>query len=68
MIRREVWYFDRVGPENTEACIKLLAKAVSEGYTHLVVASTTGEFRGPGGPAPGRPRGQPGGGGPFRGL
>ncbi len=43
MIRREVWYFPGVGPENTPACLKLLEKAGAEGYRHLVVASTTGE-------------------------
>ncbi len=43
MIRRETWYFDKAGPENTEACIELLEKAVAEGWRHLVVASTTGD-------------------------
>jgi hypothetical protein len=42
MIRRETWYFEKVGPENTPACQELLEKAVVEGYRHLVVASTTG--------------------------
>jgi len=43
MIRSETWYFDKVGPENTEACIDLLEKAAAQGYQHLVVASTTGD-------------------------
>lgn len=43
MIRRETWYFDKAGPENTQACIELLEKAVAEGFHHVVVASTTGE-------------------------
>ncbi|MBM4273451.1 MAG: hypothetical protein FJ134_03190 [Deltaproteobacteria bacterium] len=43
MIRREVWYFSKPGPENTPACLELLEKAALEGYRHLVVASTTGE-------------------------
>jgi hypothetical protein len=42
MIRREVWYFRGVGPDNTPACLDLLEKAVAEGFRHLVVASTTG--------------------------
>jgi uncharacterized protein len=43
MIRREVWYFPGVGPENTKACLELLEKAVAEGFRHVVVASTTGD-------------------------
>ncbi len=43
MIRREVLYFKKVGPDNTEACLELLEKAKQEGYQHFVVASTTGE-------------------------
>ena len=44
MITREVWYFDKVGPENTLACLDLMEKAVvAAGYRHVVVASTTGE-------------------------
>lgn len=43
MIRREVWYFDKTGPENTPACLELLEKAAAQGFQHLVVASTTGE-------------------------
>jgi hypothetical protein len=43
MNRGEIWYFDKPGPENTQACLRLLEKAVSEGYRHLVVASTTGD-------------------------
>lgn len=42
MIRREVWYFEKAGPENTQACLELLEKAVAEGYGQVVVASTTG--------------------------
>jgi len=42
MIRRETWYFDKVGTENTPACQDLLEKAVAEGWRHAVVASTTG--------------------------
>lgn len=43
MIRREVWYFLGVGPENTPHCLELLEKAAAEGFRHLVVASTTGD-------------------------
>jgi len=43
VIRRETWYFDKPGPENTGPCLELLAKAVDAGFRHLVVASTTGE-------------------------
>ncbi len=43
MIRREAWYFDKVGPENTPACIDLLEKGAAEGIKHLVAASTTGQ-------------------------
>ncbi len=43
MVRREAWYFDTVGPQNTEACLELLEKAAAEGFQHLVVASTTGD-------------------------
>ncbi len=42
MIRRETWYFDKVGPENTPACLELLEKAVGLGFKHIVAASTTG--------------------------
>ena len=43
MIRREVWYFKKAGPENTRACLDLMEKAVADGYKHVVVASTTGD-------------------------
>ncbi|MDP3182330.1 MAG: pyruvate kinase alpha/beta domain-containing protein [Desulfobaccales bacterium] len=43
MKRGEIWYFDKPGPENTQACLELLEKGVNEGYRHLVVASTTGD-------------------------
>jgi hypothetical protein len=42
MIRRETWYFNEVGPQNTQNCLKLLKQAADEGFQHLVVASTTG--------------------------
>jgi uncharacterized protein len=43
MIKREVWYFKGVGPQNTPACLELMDRAVAEGFRHLVVASTTGD-------------------------
>jgi hypothetical protein len=43
MVRRETWYFDKSGPENTEACLELLVQAADAGWRHAVVASTTGE-------------------------
>jgi len=42
MIKREVWYFPGMGPENTAACLDLLERAVAAGFRQLVVASTTG--------------------------
>src|SRR4030065_3736 len=42
MITRETYYFPKPGPENTQFCLDLLEKAVGMGYSHLVVASTTG--------------------------
>lgn len=43
MKRGETWYFDKPGPENTQACLDLVEKAVGQGYRHVVVASTTGD-------------------------
>lgn len=43
MIRREAWYFDKAGPENTQACLDLMERGAAEGFTHIVAASTTGE-------------------------
>ena len=68
MIKREVWYFQGVGPQNTPACLELMEKAVAAGFRHLVVASTTGDSRGPGRPAPAGQGRQPGGGGTLRGV
>ena len=41
-MRREVIYFDNPGPENTGDCIKVVEAALSSGYNHLVVATTSG--------------------------
>jgi hypothetical protein len=42
MIKRETWYFDKPGPENTDACLDLLDKAAGLGFKHFVAPSTTG--------------------------
>lgn len=42
MQKGEIWYFAKPGPENTGACLDLMEKAVGQGYSHLVAASTTG--------------------------
>jgi hypothetical protein len=41
-VTREVIYFQRPGPKNTEVCLDLVRRAVAEGFGHVVVASTTG--------------------------
>jgi uncharacterized protein len=40
---RQVEYFEKPGKENTERCIDLVRNLVREGYTHVVVATTSGE-------------------------
>ncbi len=40
---RQVHYFDKPGKENTERCVEITASLVDEGYTHVVVATTTGD-------------------------
>ncbi len=41
-VTREVIYFQRPGPRNTEVCLDVVRQAVAEGCGHVVVASTTG--------------------------
>ncbi len=42
-IQKTVTYFEKPGPENTEACLNIVKDQIKEyGYKHLVVASTTG--------------------------
>lgn len=41
-MNREVQYFEKSGPENTEACLKIVEGMVKEGYRHVVVATTSG--------------------------
>ncbi|HDD44759.1 MAG TPA: hypothetical protein ENG63_07870 [Candidatus Desulfofervidus auxilii] len=43
MIRREVWFFKKAGPENTSACLDILVVLAEEDYQDFVIASTTGE-------------------------
>jgi hypothetical protein len=43
MTKREVIYFEKAGVVNTEACIEVVKRVVSEeGINHVVVASTFG--------------------------
>ena len=41
-IRREVDYFKRPGPENTDRCLEILADLANEGLKDFIVASTSG--------------------------
>ncbi len=44
MLREEIYYFEEPGPENTDQCIELAKKRVTElGLRHVVVATSTGE-------------------------
>jgi hypothetical protein len=43
MMKREVEYFEKPGPQNVETCINLVGNLVSEGYQDVVVASTSGK-------------------------
>jgi hypothetical protein len=41
---KQTTYFERPGPANSEACLDISRKAISQyGYKHVVVATTTGE-------------------------
>ena len=40
---REVEYFEKAGPGNTDACLAIVRRLVEEGVRHVVVASTGGE-------------------------
>ena len=40
---RQVEYFDQPGPINTERCVDICAKTISEDLNDLVVASTSGD-------------------------
>ncbi|MEW5768198.1 MAG: pyruvate kinase alpha/beta domain-containing protein [bacterium] len=42
-MKREVEYFEKPGPENTEACLEIMEGVVEEGYRYVVVATTSGE-------------------------
>jgi hypothetical protein len=43
-MEKKVIYFERPGRENTAACLEVVKQLLNEyGYTHLVLASTTGE-------------------------
>ena len=43
MLRKEILYFEKPGPANTQACLDILERLVKEGCKDFVVASTTGE-------------------------
>lgn len=43
MIERKVIYFEKPGRDNTGECLKVVKDALKEGYTHVVVATTTGD-------------------------
>ncbi len=40
---KQVEYFDKTGKTNTSSCLKLVQKLTDEGFSHVVVATTTGE-------------------------
>lgn len=43
-MEKTVTYFEKPGRDNTAACLKIAKNAIAtEGYKHIVVASTTGE-------------------------
>jgi hypothetical protein len=43
-MERTVYYFEKPGKENTDACVKAAMDAVAQsGYAHIVVATTGGE-------------------------
>ncbi|MEW5724920.1 MAG: hypothetical protein AB1896_17545 [Thermodesulfobacteriota bacterium] len=41
-MKREVEYFEKAGPENTGACLEIMAGLTGEGVQDFVVASTSG--------------------------
>jgi hypothetical protein len=43
MMKKNIFYFEKPGRENTEECIEIAASSVSEGYKHVVVATSVGE-------------------------
>ncbi len=42
MKKKEVVYFKKTGPENTEVCLDILVSLAQEGFKDFVVASTSG--------------------------
>ncbi len=43
-MEKKVAYFEKVGKENTEACLQIVKNAIKDGnYKHLIVASTEGD-------------------------
>lgn len=43
MTLRQVEYFEKAGPANTEYCLDVACRMVETGYNNIVVASTTGD-------------------------
>ena len=43
MKEREVVFFEKTGPENTEVCLDILVALAQEGFKDFVIASTTGQ-------------------------
>jgi len=43
MIKREVYLFEKSGPDNTLTCLDILELLAKEGYKDFVIASTTGQ-------------------------
>jgi hypothetical protein len=43
-VEKKVIYFEKPGRENTSACLEVVRRSLDEdGYTHIVIATTTGE-------------------------
>ncbi len=42
-MRRLVEYFDKPGKENSLKCLEIVESVIQEGYSHVVVATTTGK-------------------------
>lgn len=40
---REVEYFEKPGKRNTDRCLEIVSRLVAEGFSHVVVATTSGE-------------------------
>jgi len=43
MLKKEIIYFKKPGPENTSVCLDILERLAKEGYKNFVIASTSGQ-------------------------